>query len=173
MQHKRVAFVGMSDVGKSSIISRIVNGIFPTTSRPMFKEVSHLQRNDTVFELHYTSGASNSCDAALRKDTMQLCDIIVYVHAWDNPSSMRWLRSIIAHHPRGVPALLVCNKVDILGPLDETSVGNQDPECDMPHIFVSAKDDIKISSLLQKLLSIHIDKHIEKKECINVCCEIL
>jgi len=173
METKRVAVVGMTDVGKASIISRMVYGVFPSLLHPMFNEVSLLQKNDTLFEFHYTSGLSNSHAAALRNKTMQICDIILYVYSWDNPWSLRWLRSIIADHPRGVQAVLVCNKIDILGTDDETSVGNNYTESDMPHLFVSAKEDIKISHLLRKLSSIPLHKHIKQKESRNVCCEIL
>jgi hypothetical protein len=103
VQKQGVSVVGMTEVGKASIISRMVNGVFPCLHLPMFKEVSLMQRNYTFIQFHNTSGISNSYAAALRNYPMQLCEIIVYVYCWDNPWSLRWLRS--PQRSRGVACL--------------------------------------------------------------------
>lgn len=165
MKQKTVSFVGSKGVGKSSIISQIVYRIFPETHHKDLKHICKYQRADTVYEFRcINSEHMKSSQTHLRHSHM-----IVYVYAWDDPSSYRWVQTHLQRHPKGVPAIVVCNKIDLSGNCGETFLAN-DGFC-LQRLFLSAKEDMYISHLFRVIES--VGKYSIPTVQRNACCLIL
>jgi len=160
MKKKIVTFVGCQEVGKSSIISQIVYKVFPQTFHSELKDVCTYHRDDTLFEFRYTAPTEKN----MSKHKMGESHLIIYVYAWDDPRSYRWIQKYLHLHPKGIPSLLVCNKIDLMGELGEIFLCNN--HFGQERIYTSAKESKNISLLFDKIQSMETnDLAIQNKSC--------
>lgn len=153
MQKKIVTFVGDKEVGKSSIISQIVYKEF---SQRLQYDVCKFVRDDVFYEISHNQHPNQSKNVT--------SNIIVYVYCWDKPESYRWVEKSLKNHPKGIPAIVVCNKIDLIG-------GHTWDEFGLERVFVSAKENRNIHYLFDKIHStqISVDHHdVDESSCCAV-----
>ena len=165
MKKKVVTFVGDKGVGKSSIISQIVYKVFPQTVHFDLKDICRFQREDSVYEFRYIPPTPNH----LSSKKVFSSDMIVYVYSWDNPASYRWVETSLCQHPRGIPIIVVCNKVDLIGEMGQSLLCDDSNE--QQKVFVSAKEGTNISNLFAKIHSYEANATITMHK--NSCCVLL
>ena len=117
--HIKVVFLGESDVGKSSLINRYINGeikdFYPTSAASYFQKIINYNGKDYYFDIWDTSGYEKY--RSLTKFFIVDANIIVLVYDITKRRSFLeldfWLDSVLEKLGTGVFLILVGNKYDL------------------------------------------------------------
>ncbi|XP_077977694.1 GTP-binding protein Rhes-like [Glandiceps talaboti] len=160
-QSKRLVVMGAAAVGKSSIISQLLDSKFNHSYRQTVEDYHHQEFNAEEYRLSLeildTSGAFSF--PAMRKLSIHTGDIFLLVYAINNEESIdeliRLMNQIIREKENEYPAIVIVgNKTDLE---KERQVDRQGIEMlafqlDSEHIETSAKDNTNLDLVLTKIL---------------------
>ena len=156
----RIITVGDSGVGKTSIIRRYVHSIYDDDSLSTigvsfsYKEVV---RGKDKIKLKLVDTAGQEKFKSLTKSYFKNTDVVLFVFALDDKISFNnikeWIELFIQNNSRDKEVLkyLVGNKNDLNSEIEQKLIDDFANENQFKYISTSAKDNISINELFEKI----------------------
>ena len=156
----RIITVGDSGVGKTSIIRRYVHSIYDDDSLSTigvsfsYKEVV---RGKDKIKLKLVDTAGQEKFKSLTKSYFKNTDVVLFVFALDDKVSFNnikeWIELFIQNNSRDKEVLkyLVGNKNDLKSEIEQKLIDDFANENQFKYISTSAKDNVSINELFEKI----------------------
>ena len=156
----RIITVGDSGVGKTSIIRRYVHSIYDDDSLSTigvsfsYKEVV---RGKDKIKLKLVDTAGQEKFKSLTKSYFKNTDVVLFVFALDDKISFNnikeWIELFIQNNSRDKEVLkyLVGNKNDLKSEIEQKLIDDFANENQFKYISTSAKDNVSINELFEKI----------------------
>jgi len=180
-KHQRVAFMGSVGVGKSCIITRMIEGCYYSDSKSTiganYQPLKHL-RNGVEMEVDIWDTAGNEKYRTLLPLYYREAKVIVIVFSLIEQSSLdeleNWHKMCLSNTMEGVKFIFVGNKLDIKeNRIDENEIESKVGPLGGIYIEVSAKTGDNIDQLINRIFdfidsdsentNLNLIEHIDNK----------
>ncbi|KAM9982385.1 hypothetical protein ACTFIZ_006922 [Dictyostelium cf. discoideum] len=162
MNHRElnVCFLGNSEVGKSCIIDSKINEYLPTIEN---RSKKMMQINNKFFDFNIFDTAGAKELNYLIKNSIKQCDLFVIVCSLTDDKSIDSIQYYIdliqngLNRKHDIPMVIVANKLDILGGLENPMVKNQikriNKKFKNSHCIISSyKNNENLNNILKSLM---------------------
>jgi tRNA modification GTPase len=169
----RIPIVGKPNAGKSSLLNailkeeRVITSDIPGTTRDYIEE--RINHSGYLLRLYDTAGLRDTRDfielAGLEKTKKLMKDADLMLMITEFPDEVPYIAGFL--ETQEIPAIIVLNKIDRL-PEEDIRRARSYTKTDLPVMAVSAKKDIHITALMDRILDLLKDHYILNTETVMI-----